>query len=203
MRGYYHPHFQAKSLSEGSGTWPLLRSPPTLHFHDNPPFILLHQPWRTLASLRGGWRREKLAFLISISLIYCWWHEVDVQRPPEFQAFRVGGEFHRPRAPILRPPDAKSWLTGKDSDAGRDWRQEEKGTTEEWDGWMASPTWWTWVWVNSRSGDGQGGLVCLDSWGCKESDTTEWLKWTELNHFLKRKKEKLLTFYCDFIEFSE
>ena len=71
MRGYYHPHFQAKSLSEESGTWPLLRSPPALHFHDYPPFIFLHQPGRTLASLRGGWRREKLAFLISIPLIYC------------------------------------------------------------------------------------------------------------------------------------
>ena len=50
--------------------------------------------------------------------------------------------------PILWPPDAKSLLIGKDSDAGRDWGQEEKG---EWDGWMASPTRWTWVWVNSRS----------------------------------------------------
>ena len=53
-------------------------------------------------------------------------------------------------APILCPPDAKSWLIGKDSDAGRDWGQEEKGTTG-WDGSMASPTQWTWVWVNSWS----------------------------------------------------
>ena len=51
--------------------------------------------------------------------------------------------------PILWPPHVKSWLIGKDPDAGRDWGQEEKGLT--WDGWMASPTWWTWVWVNSRS----------------------------------------------------
>ena len=54
--------------------------------------------------------------------------------------------------PILWPPHAKSWLIGKDSDAGRDWGQEEKGTTEdEMAGWMASPTQWTRVWVNSRS----------------------------------------------------
>ena len=49
-----------------------------------------------------------------------------------------------------------------------------------WDSWMASPTQWTWVWVNSGSGDGQGGLACCDSWGCKESDTTEWLIWSDL-----------------------
>ena len=51
---------------------------------------------------------------------------------------------------VLWPPHAKSWLIGKDSDAGRDWRQEEKGTTG-WDGWLASLTRWTWVWENSRS----------------------------------------------------
>ena len=45
--------------------------------------------------------------------------------------------------------------------------------------WTASPTWWTWVWVNSRSGDGQGGLARCGSWGRKESDTTEQLNWTD------------------------
>jgi len=52
--------------------------------------------------------------------------------------------------PVLWPPHARIWLIGKDSDAGRDWGQEEKGATG-WDGWMASPTRWTWVWVNSGS----------------------------------------------------
>ena len=47
--------------------------------------------------------------------------------------------------PILWPPDVKSWLIGKDPDAGKDWGQEEKGT-RGWDGWMASLTQWTWVW---------------------------------------------------------
>ena len=51
---------------------------------------------------------------------------------------------------VLSPPHAKSWLIGKDSDAGRDWGQEEKGT-RGWDGWIASLTRWTRVWVNSRS----------------------------------------------------
>ena len=53
-------------------------------------------------------------------------------------------------APILRPPDA-NWLIGKDPDAGKDWRQEEKGMTRGWDGWMASPSQCTWVWANSGS----------------------------------------------------
>ena len=59
-----------------------------------------------------------------------------------------GRNDSKAETPVLWPPNAKSWLFGKDSDAGRDWGQEEKGTTE-WDGWMASPTRWTWVWVNS------------------------------------------------------
>ena len=52
-------------------------------------------------------------------------------------------------APILWPPDAKSWLTGKDPDAGKDWRQEEKGTTEDEIDRMASLTQWTWAWASS------------------------------------------------------
>ena len=51
---------------------------------------------------------------------------------------------------ILWPPDVKNWLIRKDPDVGKDWRQEEKGMTG-WDGWMASLTQWTWVWVNSGS----------------------------------------------------
>ena len=61
-----------------------------------------------------------------------------------------------------------------------------EGDDRGWDGWMASPTQWTWVWVNSGVSDGQGGLACCSSWGCKELDTTEQLNWTELNHNSKR-----------------
>ena len=83
------------------------------------------------------------------------------------------------RLKLLWPPWVKCWLIGKNSDAGRDWRQEEKGTTEnEMAGWHH--------WLDGREsewtpgvGDGQGGLACSDSWGRKESDTTEQLNWTE------------------------
>jgi len=51
-----------------------------------------------------------------------------------------------------------------------------------WDGWMTSPTQWTWVWVNPGVGDGQGGLVCCSPWGRKESDMTELLNWAECLH---------------------
>ena len=82
--------------------------------------------------------------------------------------------------PVLWPPHAKSWLTGKDSDAGRDWGQEKKGTTEDeiagWHHWLdGRESEWT-----PGVGDGQGGLACYDSWGRKESDTTERLIWSAL-----------------------
>ena len=84
--------------------------------------------------------------------------------------------------PKLRKRGSKntSWLIGKDPDAGRDWGQEEKGMTEdEVVGWHhrldGHESKWT-----PGVGDGQGGLACCNSWGHKESDTTELLNWTEL-----------------------
>ena len=80
---------------------------------------------------------------------------------------------------ILWPPDAKSWLIGKDPDAGRGWGQEEKGMTEdEMAGWHHQLDGHEFEWTPG-DGDGQGGLACCDSWGHKESDTTERLNWTE------------------------
>ena len=78
-----------------------------------------------------------------------------------------------------QPPHVKSWLTGKDSEAERDWGQEEKGMTEDemtgWHHWLdGHESEWT-----PGVGDGQGGLVCCNSWGRKESDTTERLNWIE------------------------
>ena len=85
--------------------------------------------------------------------------------------------FPKAETPVLWPPHVKSWLIGKDSDAGRDWGQEEKGTTEDemvgWHHWLdgSEPQWTPGV------GDGQGGLACCNSWGRKESNTTELLIW--------------------------
>ena len=81
--------------------------------------------------------------------------------------------------PILWPPHAKSWLIGKDPDAGRDWGQEEKGTTEdEMAGWHHRPDGHEFEWTPGV-GDGRGGLACCDSRGRKQSDTTERLNWTD------------------------
>ena len=78
---------------------------------------------------------------------------------------------------ILWPPDAKNWLTGKDPDAGKDWRQEEKGTTEDemvvWHHWFDGHEFEQAPGV----GDGQGSLACCSLWGLKELDTTEWMNW--------------------------
>ena len=81
--------------------------------------------------------------------------------------------------PILWPPDVKNWLIWKDPDAGKDWRWEEKRTTEdEMVGWHHQLNGHEFGYT-PRVGDGQGGLACCNSWGHKESDTTEWLNWTE------------------------
>ena len=83
--------------------------------------------------------------------------------------------------PILWPPDVKCWLIWKDPDAGKDWGPEEKGMTEdEIVGWHHRLNGHGFRWTLGV-GDRQRGLVYCSSWGRKESDTTEWLKWTELN----------------------
>ena len=83
--------------------------------------------------------------------------------------------------PIFWPPHVKSWLIGKDSDAGRVWGQEEKGTTEDaMAGWHHRLNGHEFGWTPGV-GDGQGGLACCNSWGRKELDMTERLNWTELN----------------------
>ena len=107
------------------------------------------------------WRRSALGFL---------WKYAKADAKADAKA----------ETPVLWPPHVKRWLIGKDSDAGRDWGQEEKGTTEdEMAGWHhrldGHESEWT-----PGDGDGQGGLACCDSWGRKKSDTTEWLNWTEL-----------------------
>ena len=97
----------------------------------------------------------------------------------------IGRTDAEAETPVLWPPHAKSWLIAKDPDAGRDWGQEEKGMTEDemagWHHWLDGGEFeWT-----LGVGDGQRGLACCNSWGRKESDTTERLDWTELNNIFK------------------
>ena len=92
----------------------------------------------------------------------------------------VGRTDVEAETPIFWPPDVKNWLTGKDPDAGKDWRREEKGATQdEMVGWHHQ--------LNGHEfeqapgvGDGQRSLACCDSWGCKESEMTKRLNWREL-----------------------
>ena len=110
----------------------------------------------------------------------------------------IGRTDAKPETPILWPPHVKSWLIGKDSDAGRDWGQEEKGTTED-----EMPGWHHWLDGHESQwtlgfGDGQGGLACCDSWCLKESDTTERLNWTELNVHIGNTLNSFVTsFSCE------
>ena len=87
----------------------------------------------------------------------------------------IGRTDAEAETPILWPPDAKNWLP----DAGKNWKQEEKRTTEdeivEWHHWLNEFEQIPGV------GGGQGGLACCSPWDHKESDTTEQLNWTELN----------------------
>ena len=105
--------------------------------------------------------------------------EIQPDHPKDQSWVFTGRTDVEAETPILWLPHGKSWLTGKDSDAGRDWGQEEKGITEdemvEWHHRLDEHKFeWT-----PGVGDGQGGLACCNSWGCKQLDTTERLNWTE------------------------
>ena len=127
--------------------------------------------WRIEAFELWCWRRLE-------SPLDC--KEIQPVSPKGNQSWMFTGKTNaEAETPILWPPDAKSWLIGKDPGAGKDWRWEEKGTTED-----------EMVGCHHRlnghefeqalgAGDGQGSLVCCSPRGCKESDTTERLNWTD------------------------
>ena len=95
----------------------------------------------------------------------------------------IGRTDAEAETPILWPPDAKNQITGKDPDAGTDWRWEEKGTTEdEMVRWHHRHNGHEFV-KALGVGDGQGGQACCSPWGHKDSDMTEWLNWTDFFFF--------------------
>ena len=102
----------------------------------------------------------------------------------------IGRTDAKTETPVLWPPHAKRWLIGKDPDAGRDWGQEEKGTTEDETAWWHHRVNGYGFGLTPGVGDGQGGLACCDSWGHKESDTTERLNWTELKNYKRPTRVK-------------
>ena len=122
--------------------------------------------------------------------LWCW--EKTLERPLDCKEIQpvnpkgnqswifIGRTDAEAETPVLWPLDVKNWLR-RDPDAGKDWRQEEKGITEdEMVGWHHR--------LNGHEfeqapgvGEGQGCLACCSPWGCKESDTTELLNWAELN----------------------
>ena len=91
----------------------------------------------------------------------------------------IGSTDVEAETPILWPPDVKNRLIGKDPNSGKDWRWEEKGTTEDemvgWHHWHDGHEFE----YASGVGDGQGSLACCSPWGLKESDTAEWLNWKQ------------------------
>ena len=153
----------------------------------------------------GLWRRlstEEL-MLLNCGVREDSWESLGLQGDPTSPFWRrswvfIGRTDAKAESPVLWPPHVKSWLIGKDCDAGRDWGQEEKGTTEDemagWHHWLdGHESEWT-----MGVGDGQGGLVCCDSWGRKESNMTEGLNWTELKNTMNtsnvsQKKWQLVT----------
>ena len=125
--------------------------------------MLLNNCWRRLLRVPWTAKRSNQSTLKEIH--------------PEYSLEGLDAEAE---TPILWPPDVKNWLIGKNPDAGKDWRQEEKGTTEDelvgWHHWLdGSGFGWT-----LGVGDEQGGQACYSSRGYKKSDMIQRVNWTEL-----------------------
>ena len=140
--------------------------------------------WMWELDHKEGWVLKNWCFQIVVlektldSPLDC--KEIQPVHPKENQSWvYVGRTDVKTETLILWPPDAESWLIGKDCEAGRDWGQEKKGMIEDkvvgQHHWLSGHGFgWT-----PGVGDGQGGLACCSSWGHKELDTTEQLNWTE------------------------
>ena len=110
------------------------------------------------------------------------WKEIKPVNPEGNQSW-IFFERINAETPIHWPPDSKNWFIRKDPDAGKDWRQKEKGMMEDIFGWHHQRDGHEFEQAPAV-GCGQGSLACCSPWGHKESDMTEWLRWNELNSLL-------------------
>ena len=109
--------------------------------------------------------------------------EIQSVPPKGYQSWIfIGRTDAEAETPILWPPDVKNWFIWKDPDAGKNWRQEEKGTTEDEIGGWYHRLDVHWFEQAPGVGDGQGNLASCSPWGHKGLDTIEWLNWTENRH---------------------
>ena len=154
--------------------------------------------WMWVLDLKESWAPKNWCFQTVVlektleSLLDC--NEIKPVNPTGNQPWIfIGRNDAEAEAPILWPPDVKNWPIGKDPNAGKDGRQEEKGTTEYetvgWHHWLDGHEFDQAVWVS----DGQGSLVCCRPWGHKESDTAEWLNWLTIVSWLVNRK--IIEFY--------
>ena len=178
-------YMTVKSESEVAQSCPTLRIPWTAAYQAPPSMGFSRQEYWSglpLPSPKEGWVLKNWCFwtmVLEKTLESPWdCKEIQPVHPKGDQPWifirRIDVEAE---TPILWLPDAKSWLIWKDPDAGKDWGQEEKGTTEdEMVGWHHRFNGHGFGWIPGV-GNGQGSLVCCGSWGRKESDTTGWLNW--------------------------
>ena len=169
--------------------------------------------WSTMSlnltlSKAGLWRRlsTKELMLLNCGVGEDSWESLGLQGDPTSHSkgdqpwVFFGGNDDKAETPVLWSPHVKSWLTGKDSDAGRDWGQEE-GDNRGWDGWMASPTRCTWVWVNSGRWWWTGRPGVLRFMGSQRVGHDWWteLNWTEKYVFGVTLRIKLHSFVCGYL----
>ena len=140
--------------------------------------------WMWKLDYKEGWRLKNWCFWIVVleKTLESPSESKEIQpvHPKEDQSWIfIGRTDAEAETPILWPPDAKNWLIWKDPDAGKDWKQEEKGMTED-----EMVGWHHWLYGHEfeqalGDGDEQGSLECCSPWGHKQSDMTEQLNWTD------------------------
>ena len=141
----------------------------------------IHHVWMWGLDHKEGWVLKNWCFWTVVlektleSPLDC--EEIKPVNPKRNQSWIfIGRTDAEAETPTLWPLDVKNWLIGKDSDSGKDWRQEEKRTENEMIGWHHQLYGHEFEWALGV-GDRQESLVCCSLWGCKELDTTEQLNW--------------------------